>query len=327
MGDPVVIGVDAGGSKTDAVVASPSALLGYGRGGGGNHQAAAGFESAMDEIRRALDSALAAAGLRRENVAAAVLGVAGADFPEDYARIADGLRPWFGAVPFRVVNDTDVALAAGSSRGFGVVAVAGTGTNVLGLGPDGTRVTIGGLGFEYGDLGGAADIIPAVLHHAFRSHEGRGPKTALEGTVLACLGVEDFQALSRALYFRTLPMEALHGLVPAVFEVAREGDRVAQDLLLTIGRAIGETAAAAVRRLGLGGEPVEVVMAGSVWDGPAPALTDGFREAVHRSAPQAVFVHPKLRPVAGAVRMALADQGVLGAGWTQLAERLAHLAD
>lgn len=327
MDEPIVIGVDAGGSKTDAVVASPSAVLGYGRGGSGNHQGEAGFERAMAEIRGALDRALAAAGLGAEDVAGAVLGVAGADFPEDYAHITESLGDWFASAAFRVVNDADVALAGGSESGFGVVVVCGTATNVVGLARDGKRLTVGGLGYEFGDLGGAADIIPAVLHHAFRSYEGRGPKTALESAVLACLGVDGFEALSRALYFRTLALETFHGLVPVAFEVAREGDRVAQDLLLNIGRAMGESAAAAVRRLGLSGEPVEVVMAGSVWDGPAPALQDGFREAVHREAPHAVFVRPRLPPVAGAVRMALSDRGVPGTSWPDLAERLTGLGD
>ncbi len=297
------MGVDAGGSKTKAVLANAGGVLSEGLAGPGNHQGPGGFDAAMTEIRRAMEVCLTAASFGLEDVAYTVLGVAGADFPEDYARINNALSSWFGGRPFAVVNDAEIALLAGSPTGVGVVTVLGTATNVFGINSAGERMGIGGLGFPFGDLGGAVDLVPRILHCAFRSAEGRGPQTRLESEVLQALGLPDIQALRRRMYFSGRP-EDYHILAPLVFSVAQEGDLVAQDLLIEMGTKAGESAGACARGLEMAKGPVEMVLSGSIWAGPGPYLVDGFTLGVHRYAPAAVLRASPLEPVVGAIRLA-----------------------
>ncbi len=63
----VFLGVDAGGSKTHALLVDETGhVLGRGRGGNGNHQTA--FEAARDSIDDACQQALHEAGVTKEQV-------------------------------------------------------------------------------------------------------------------------------------------------------------------------------------------------------------------------------------------------------------------
>ena len=297
------MGVDAGGSKTKAVLANADGVLSQGLAGPGNHQGPGGFEAALTEIQRSMEVALTAGSFRLQDVAYTILGVAGADFPEDYARINRALSSWFGDRPFTVVNDAEIALMAGSRTGVGVVTVLGTATNVFGINLAGKRLGVGGLGFPFGDLGGAIDLVPRVLHAAFRSAEGRGPKTRLESAVLEALGVPDFHALRRRMYFSEHP-EEYQRLAPLALLVAQAGDRVAQDILIEMGTKAGESAGTCAQGLEMADGPVEMVLSGSIWTGPGPYLVDAFTLSAHRYAPAAEVRLSPLEPVAGAVRLA-----------------------
>ncbi len=299
----IVMGVDAGGSKTKAVLASVDGVLSEGLAGPGNHQGPGGFEAALTEIQRSMEACLTAGSFHLEDVAYTILGVAGADFPEDYVRINHALSSWFGDRPFTVVNDAEIALMAGSRTGVGIVTVLGTATNVFGINSAGKRLGVGGLGFPFGDLGGAIDLVPRVLHCAFRSAEGRGPKTRLESAILEALDLPDVHALRRTMYFSEHP-EEYQRLAPLVFLVAQAGDRVAQDVLIEMGTKAGESAGACARGLEMVDGPVEMVLSGSLWTGPGPYLVDAFTLNVHRYAPAAVVRPSPLEPVAGAIRLA-----------------------
>src|SRR5690348_13397893 len=82
------LGIDAGGTKTHALIADQDgAVLGIGRAGTGNWERA-GLAGAGQALARALGEALAGAGLRTSDLCAAAYGLAGLDWPSDEARLA-----------------------------------------------------------------------------------------------------------------------------------------------------------------------------------------------------------------------------------------------
>lgn len=284
-------------------------VIGFARGGPSNHQVV-GMERAMEELTRVMNDALHAAQRGMDQIRGVVVGLAGADFPEDVARVDSLLRDFYASVPFRVVNDAEIALRAGSDARSAIVAVAGTGGNVFGINNDGLTRHVGGLGYEWGDFGSGIDLAREVLHVAFRSAEFRGPKTAMEETILSVLGLPDYESLSRALYFKEIPETHFLVLAPLCFQAALGGDDVACRLLTQMGRAIGESVIGCAKLLSLTDLPCDVVMAGSLWLGQAPQMKDAFLDSVRKSLPQASARMTELRPVAGAVLMAVENSGV-----------------
>src|SRR6266545_6114614 len=84
-----VVGVDGGGSKTHAVVLDANlAILGEGFAGPSN-PLRVGIANAAAAIRQAIDSACEVAHLRRADLVAAEIGLAGARRKELIARMRD----------------------------------------------------------------------------------------------------------------------------------------------------------------------------------------------------------------------------------------------
>ncbi|MCR4406746.1 MAG: ATPase [Anaerolineae bacterium] len=312
----LVLGVDAGATKTFALVADERGrILGFGQGGPGNHQVA-GLKPALAEIRRSCEEALTRAGVSPP-VDFGFFGLAGADLPVDFALLIPAIEGMSLARRVRIKNDTMVALRAGLKRSWGVAVICGTGFNAGGIGPDGREVQLPGLGILSGDWGGGGDIAQEVIRLVCRAWDGRGQPTALTEMVLAALEFPSVEELISQLYQSQLDyypgqfdQRRLLALVPLVFEAAYAGDQVAQDLLVRVGTEVGVTANAIIQRLGVEGTDVEVVLGGSVFKGKGPLLVDTVTQVVHRVAPRAAIVLSEFEPVVGAVFLALEDLGV-----------------
>ena len=312
----LVLGVDAGATKTFALVAEEDGyILGFGRGGSGNHQMA-GLEPALAEIRRASEEALAQAGASPP-VDFGFFGLAGADLPVDYALLTPSVEGMDIARRVRIKNDTMVALRAGLKRSWGVAVICGTGFNAGGIGPDGREIQLPGLGALSGDWGGGGDIAYEVIRLICRAWDGRGQPTVLTEKVLTALEFPSVEELIAQLYQSQIEyypgqfdQRRLLALVPILFEAAYEGDQVAQELVVRVGTEVGTTANAIIKRLGLETTDVEVVLGGSVFKGRGPLLVDTITQVVHRIAPQATISLPEFEPVVGAVFLALEGLGL-----------------
>ena len=312
----LILGVDAGASKTFALVADEGGhLLGFGEGGPGNHQTA-GLEPALAGIRRTCEQALAQTGASPP-VDFGFFGLAGADLAVDFALLTPAVEAMGLARSVCIKNDTMVALRAGLKRSWGVAVICGTGINGGGTAPDGREVQLPGLGALSGDWGGGGDIAWEVIRLISRAGDGRGQLTVLTEMVLTTLGLSSVEELISQIYqgeFDYYPgnfdQRRLLELVPLVFEAAHDGDQVARDLLVRVGTEVGTTANAIIRRLGLEDRDVEVVLGGSVFKGQGALLLNTVRQVVHSVAPQATIETPEFEPVVGAVLLALESLGV-----------------
>lgn len=304
------LGVDGGGSKTLAIVVDESGRsLGVGLGGPGNFQGP-GVEKARLAVQDSIEQALKQAGAELGNVRAAYFGMAGADRLADFKIVRDLIRPLMPAsTRWGVENDSTIGIWAGTGDGIGVGVICGTGTNCLGFNEKGERVQVGGMGGLFGDYAGGSHIGYLAVARAMRGYEGRGEPTALYDTLCAHYGLTELIDLVEWQYEGK--SMGLSGLVPLVFEVAEAGDKVAQNILIEVGRDMGITARAALRKLFADDDPVPIVLMGSVFQNPTyPLMYNTFVETV-------VETHPNVRPsilhcepVFGAVYGALKQCGI-----------------
>jgi N-acetylglucosamine kinase-like BadF-type ATPase len=260
------------------------------------------------EIAHAARQALGEAAVER--AALGMFCLAGADLPEDYAMLGRAVEELGECQEIVVKNDTMAALRSGLSRPWGVVVVAGTGTNAAGRAPDGQEIVLPGLGYISGDWGGGGVISQEIIHLIMRAWDGRGEPTMLLQMVLDALGASSPEALLQMLHHNQVEQERLLALVPLLFEAACAGDAVAQKLVREIGTEVGITARTLIRRLSLHHQDVEVVLAGGVFKASGTLLVDTVEEVIQREAPRVAVVLPKVEPVAGALLLALEAAGV-----------------
>ncbi len=322
------LGLDAGGTKTFCLIGSETGeVLGFGRGGPGNYEVA-GVPAADNEIRRAIDAALAEAGCTLDDLSGAGLGIAGADLPQDYTMLERELfTPLFGALPRVFRNDSMAGLRGGIRSPYGIVIACGTGCVCAGRNRAGEETRVGGLSEDLGDAVSGESIGMEGLRAVWRARDGVVPPTLLTERFVARAAVADVEALFQGYYDGAITFADLQPAAKIVFIAAHEGDAAACDILEWGGRYLGRMVNACARRLNMQQDAFEVVTAGSVFKGSSPVLVDAMRTVIHRECPRATAVMPEFEPVVGALLLGLELAGPVGGDtYTTLAPALDRMA-
>jgi N-acetylglucosamine kinase-like BadF-type ATPase len=319
-GEPAVVAIDGGNSKTEVLVVSrDGVVLGRSRGPGASPQniGVAGCVAALDALVRSALPAQVLAGLPPADAAdpgppfarhtSAYL--AGLDFPREELALSAALAERRWSDTLTVGNDTLALLRAGSSDGTGVAVVCGAGINGAGVGPDGRVHRFPALGKISGDWGGGYRLGEEALWWAVRAEDGRGPRTALRRAVADYFGARTLLEVVQGLHFAEIDRAALHGLCPLLFEVASAGDPVAQDVVARFVEEVSTWATVILRRLELTTTATEVILGGGVLTGVgAPVIAEIERRCV-KVAPDAVVRVVDVDPVVGAALFALDTLG------------------
>ncbi|HEV2883767.1 MAG TPA: BadF/BadG/BcrA/BcrD ATPase family protein [Pyrinomonadaceae bacterium] len=299
-----VVGVDGGGTKTHAVIMDLSLnVLGEGLAGPSN-PLRVGVSNAAAAVRQAIDKACEAAHLRRTDLVAAQIGLAGARRQELRARMREALSG-SGVGEIIVASDADIALFGATEGGPGLIVIAGTGSICCGINERGKRMCAGGWGPVAGDEGGGAWIARRALRAIAHATDGRGPSTSLTSAACAYFHVSDANDLSTAIYAPTITNERLAGFGKYVIEAAKTKDRIAREIVCEGGRELGLAASAVIRNLKLERETFRVAYVGGVFAAADELILAPLREEVKKVAPAAYLAPPLFAPAVAAARMAL----------------------
>jgi glucosamine kinase len=208
----LVVGLDAGGTRTRAVLAAAEdgRLLGEGTGGPGNALTVP-LPQLTDHLAEAV--ARAVPERLRGSVVAVAGGFAGATAasPDDPGHVSarsaltEALRRLgVPAGPVGISSDIEAAFAsAPGAPADGLALVAGTGAVAMRITDRHGTATVDGDGWLLGDDGSGVWIGRAAVRAALRMADGRGPATVLAGTVGRALGLP-----GEVLPTETLPTEA-----------------------------------------------------------------------------------------------------------------------
>jgi N-acetylglucosamine kinase-like BadF-type ATPase len=296
-----VMGVDGGATKTLAAVLDlREAVLHVGEGGPSN-QDAVGAEAAVHELLSAADKAIAHAGIDAGDLGAAVLAIAGTDTASVVRNVrAARTDAWL------VVNDVVAAWATATGGGPGVAAIAGTGSNVFGVGGQGAETRAwraGGWGHRLGDEGSGYWLGVHSIKAALRDREASGPPTALSDAVPACLGEPSIEAVVARVYAEPpLTKGEIAKIAIDTSRLAAQGDAVARELYARGAAELGEQIAAVIRQTGLEGDfPVGLI--GSAFKAGA-VFVEPLTRAIHACAPQARVGAVEMAPVGGSLLLA-----------------------
>ena len=287
----VVVGIDAGGSRTRARATRQGAVVYEGSGGPGN-PLTADSETVRASYRAALAGCPAAA-----TVAACVSGTRGQAQREQIAGLLAGRFP---GADIHVAPDYVAAFLA-APRGTDACIVAGTGSVVCSRGGDGGYLVSGGLGWILGDHGSAARLGRAALEH-FVTHPATVPAsfTAAIGEIF---GDADGQSVVRAVQTAPNPAPLLARAAPLLTAAAQARQPWATEQLDAEMTALAATAAEHIEEHIPGTREVRVALCGGVWASQIArsSLTSALAGASSR---RAVVTRSLGDPIAGAVRLA-----------------------
>jgi N-acetylglucosamine kinase-like BadF-type ATPase len=297
-----VLGIDAGGSKTVALLADRHGhVIGEGRGGGANLQTEGELQVEKilhDVIVQAMDD-------RHTPPDAVCLGMAGVDRESD-GRVIRGIVHRLG---FRrnalIVNDALIALVAGAGANPGVVVISGTGSIAYGVSPRGYAARAGGWGPTLGDEGSGYWIGRRALEAVVRDVDGRGPRSALTDRVLEYFSLPRPELLISEIYHQPHGRRAIASLAPLVDRARVDGDVVAAEIMIDAADELAKAAGSVITRLEMRGEQFPILLAGGMLK-RSEWLAVEIEHRMAEIAPRGEVQPLTHEPVMGAVRLAVA---------------------
>jgi N-acetylglucosamine kinase-like BadF-type ATPase len=310
--EPVVVGIDAGGTRVRALVCDRDGRrCGSGTAAGAN-PVSRGVGDTATQLGVALSAALS--GIDPDRVAMIALGMAGSQaFGAELAALLPGVGERLGLrCAWLQFSDLEVAFAAGSAADGGLVVLSGTGAAVAEIRDRRMARYVDGAGWLLGDRGSGFWLGWQAARAAVAARDGRGEPTVLAEWIGAEVGAPPAEPaalpgadrgtrdLVGALYRRS-PV-SLSQFAPLVSRAALAGDVVAVRLIEGAAQALLDEVALMLRP-----DTEWVVLAGGVLLGPGP-----LRDAV----------------VAGladrSVRIGEALDGAAGAAWRALQQLPGH---
>jgi len=237
----ILLGIDGGGSKTAALIASLDEagqihVLGQGRGGPSNLRLA-GKERSLASLNKAVDEALIEADLRSRTIDYAVLALAGSSFSD----VRDEVTAWAEqrnlSAQSEIIHDALPVLASGADHSRGVALIVGTGSVVVGVNAKGKTATLGGWGHWFGDKGSGFDLGCKALSAVAEATDGIGPQTVMCELVLDRLGISDARKILQQVSTTGDVRREVAALAPIVLEAVALQDPLATEI---INKAIGE---------------------------------------------------------------------------------------
>ena len=223
-----------------------------------------GIAGAAASIREAIDNACASAKIRRGDLVAAQIGLAGARRRELRERMRETLTP-LDIGEIEVVTDANIALYGATGGAPGLVVIAGTGSICCGINARRKRFCAGGWGPIAGDEGGGAWLARRALRAVAHAFDGRGPQTALTELACAYFHVTSPDDLTTAIYAPTITNERLAGFGRDVVNAAKDEDQVALQIVADGGTELGRAAVAVIRDLQMERDRFQIAYVGGVF--------------------------------------------------------------
>jgi glucosamine kinase len=312
---PFYLAIDAGGTKTDYLLADETRELARVR-----SATIKRLRVDADTAARTLDEALAQlsalGGISLRDITRTCIGTAGESVP----LVANWLREAFAARvsgDLLLLGDVEIALDAAFPGQPGILVLAGTGSNVAGRAPSGTITTAGGWGPALADQGSGHRIGSEALRAVFLAideqaeqdeqaksdshHTNHFPTTLL----LAILEFWNLPSIDSLIeYANATPAPDVSRLTALVLTAAQNGDPVAQSVLRHEGEELAHLVHLVILRLQrLAPDPnwvPPVAFAGSIMEKVTP-LRDALLASLRTHHPILQALPGVVDPIAGAL--------------------------
>ena len=237
-----IIGVDGGGTKTEAVAYDLSGeVLGKSLTGFGN--LVNGKEQALNNITTSIEELVDNLGL--DGLKGIYLGIAGSEVGDNARLIAVEVENKFSVAPV-VMNDGDLALKALLEGEDGILVIAGTGSTAFGVKED-KQARCGGWGHLLGDEGSAYKISIEAFKRMIHEEDYGIERSELSQAILDKLNMTNVDEIVGFIYSAT--KDEIAAMASLVSIYAEKGDEYAKNILVNEGVEIAKSAERVFKKL------------------------------------------------------------------------------
>ncbi len=295
--EPICIGIDAGGSKTELLAAREQVDEMLNLFGSSGNPARVGFDGTVAVLSELILQATER--LPEGSVASVCAGIAGAGRHKDQLRIHEGIISELGdRTPevLRITHDGDIALEAAFEGESGIMVIAGTGSVTLARTEKGDFLRAGGWGYLIGDEGSGYALGSYGMRALAHAFDG-GPRTALTDLLAESRDVNTADDLFELVYHDKVPLQKF---APLVIQAARQGDEIAGRIVQQQTRRLTRQVRWLADRCS-SVRPQLALLGGLINE---PFYHRSLSDALLEEFPGWTVMEPLNRPVVGAWRMA-----------------------
>ena len=237
-----VIGVDGGGTKTEASA--------YDSDGKAMITSVKGFANLLNNKEIALDNIVSA--IREiidrfgtNDLSGVYLGIAGSEVGENAKIISDKIKNEL-KIDSIVMNDSEIALKAMLKGKDGILTIAGTGSVAFGINKNITS-KCGGWGNLLGDEGSGYSIAIDSIKRMILEEEHSIPQSELTKKIMIKLGIKSVDEITNFVYSST--KDEIASLTPIVARLGEVGDKIACEILINEGVELAKTVESVYKKL------------------------------------------------------------------------------
>lgn len=301
-----VIGVDAGGTKTDVALADLSGkILTIARSGPASPRNL-GIEESVFNIAKGIKEVLKKTRKGGKIISTfVVLPSVEEEYKERKGEILEKLKAQKGISKILkgkilIESDQIAPFRSGTNEKDGVLLIAGTGCVARGW-RRGREAKISGWGWLT-DEGSAFWIGQRTLQAILKDLDGRDKKTLLTKTVLRKFNIKKIDDFLKKVYTEK-PTEIIPQLSIICDKVSKERDESAKRIMIGAGKELSLAAKEAIYQLNFQKVKFPLVLVGSVFK--SDIILNAVKKEIKKIAPKVQFIQPKDEPVTGAVKLAI----------------------
>jgi N-acetylglucosamine kinase-like BadF-type ATPase len=250
-----VIGVDGGGTKTEASA--------YNSNGKIMLTSIKGFANLLNNQEIALDNIVSSIKeiidrFGTSELSGVYLGIAGSEVGENTKIISEKIKSEL-KIDAVVMNDAEIALKAMLKGKDGILTIAGTGSIAFGINQNVTS-RCGGWGNLLGDEGSGYRISIDAIKRMIFEEEHSIPKSELTKKIMDKLEIKSVDQVTNFVYSST--KDDIASLTTIVARLGETGDEIASEILISEGVELAKTVENVYKKLKF--ESCSVALVGSV---------------------------------------------------------------
>jgi N-acetylglucosamine kinase-like BadF-type ATPase len=228
-----LIGINAGGTKTECAIADLSGKILINVTGKSSNYLIAGANNTAANLLSLISKCLKKVNGNFSDVKQIVVGIAGAGRSKDAKELESSLNRFANSKKLKfsfvkVVSDALIALEAAFPDSTGCILIAGTGSIIFGKDKAGNLYRTGGFGRIIGDEGSGYSIGRKALQAVSKYLDGRAESSFLTKLVLKQMKINSSEELITKVYKENFEIASV---APIVISAAEKKDKTATGIL------------------------------------------------------------------------------------------------
>ena len=301
----LVVGVDGGGTKTIAALASlEGKILKLAKAGPSSFMKV-GVEKTAFNIAKAIEKLFK--NKKNIKILSTFIGLAAIEENKEMKRVImkqllrkkEISKIFKGKV--KIGSDQIIGFKSGTDENRGVVLISGTGAVAHGW-CDKKEAHASGWGW-LADEGSAFWVGQKAYQAVFKDLDGRSSKTLMTSLFFKKFDIKKPGSFKKKILYGGNVIKKVSSLSVLVNEAAKKKDKIAISILKKAAKELALTAITVIKKLNFQNQKFPLVLVGSMFK--SKTVLNTTKKEIKKTAPKVKFILPKSEPVIGAVKLAI----------------------